>query len=175
MEKKKVKQYIPKSAWEEICFTDFKAIPLGESVKKALDVIRHATTMTFDDKIRSGALLREFRDILAKAIWQEMKQAIKQAGGPDVPTHVSGGHDKPKLLSIQMLYAATDKTVDGPQCPEEMQMVIVLARCACERISVIRTTLLTHSEDWWIRLLLNDIRSWLVVFWEDDAEMEKNY
>jgi hypothetical protein len=145
------------SNWDPLEHIDFTVFPVLDKVKVAIGVVRDAPKPIPGDSITSADFFGDMREILSAAIWKDVKHAILIAGGPGVPEHVEFKGGPPLPLSIENLANALGKTY--PDQYDQTSMLLVVLRCASERIAVVREALLHRPEDWWLRLILVDILS----------------
>lgn len=113
--------------------------------------------MLTTDETTSDEFFEETGTVLADALWSEMKIIVLRCCGPEVPTHVTNAKGTAIPLSIATLQAALGAIYATKQDVENMTMLLVLAKCLADRISVIRSQLITAPKDWWIRLILSDL------------------
>lgn len=159
------------TAWHaahEYFFVDY---PPSKALIKALELIRYASTKTFKSGLNSVPFLTEMRNILGDALWREMKHVIKLNGGPDIPTHCKSGYGEKIPTKIKHFQVVVPEECAAPIHHENSELNLILARCFIERVYVIRETLLSCPQDWWIELLLNDLRSSLDVDSAMDEEL----
>ena len=166
-----------KTPWDAVYDVSFKSVPISESLKSAIQRLRDMSQTNLVGHTTTAAFLAEMRKTLAFALWADVKFAIHRMGAPDIPTHaipLDGGKPIPVgLKTIEKAMGAsgyTDSQVD------QSTMLLVVSRCVVERISAAQEAVLTMRGDWWIKLLLMDIKNWLgsAVVEPEDMEEQDN-
>lgn len=148
---------MPGATWDDLEGTDFKPFEPSHQVIEALKTIRKAQKCLTTDETTSDEFFEETGMVLAEALWSEAKIVVLRCCGPEVPTHVTTAKGTTIPLSIATLQAALAGMYPNKQDLENTTMLLVLAQCLVERISVIRSQLITAPKDWWIRLILSDL------------------
>jgi len=149
--------------WDAVFDISFKSVPISEPLKNAVQLLRDTTQMKLVGQTTTAAFLAEMRNILAAALWKDVKAAVHQMGAPDISTHaLPQGGGKPIPVGLKTMETAMGMSgFASPSQSDQSTMLLVLSRCVTERIAVVQEMLLTQSGDWWIKLLLVDIRNWM--------------